>query len=149
MYEARIIDKAIDINEVVREVIEYSYKKGGGALAIFIGYVKGVVDNKNVHELKYTAYQPYATKKLIDIVKEESQDSDIICVKVFHRIGNLLPGEPSVYVFVSAITREKAFEKAKTILERIKHEVPIYKLEKREDGEFWVMGDRTRIKRKE
>jgi molybdopterin synthase catalytic subunit len=46
---------------------------------------------------------------------------------------------------VSAVNREVAFRVAREALERVKHEVPIFKLERRDDGDYWVVGDGRRI----
>ncbi len=144
--EARIVRERIDVNKVVNSIIKDTSSKGAGALVIFIGYVKGVVDNNRVNKLVYTAYEPYASKKLLEIINDVSSE-DVYDVRVYHRIGELEPGEPTIYIFVSAENRGIAFDKAREILERVKHEVPIFKLEKREDGDYWVVGDGTRIKR--
>ncbi len=144
--EARIVKERIDVNKVIDSIIKDTSSKGAGALVIFVGYVKGVINNSRVNKLVYTAYEPYASKKLLEIVNEESS-KDIYDIRVYHRIGELEPGEPTIYIFVSAKNRGIAFDKAREILERVKHEVPIFKLEKREDGDYWVIGDGTRIKR--
>lgn len=46
----------------------------------------------------------------------------------------------------------KAFLRTETlsrILERVKAEPPIFKLEKRDDGEYYVIGEGRRVKREE
>jgi len=45
-------------------------------------------------------------------------------------VGSLRPGDATLYVFVSAVNREVAFRVAREALERVKHEVPIFKLER-------------------
>ncbi|MEM4691399.1 MAG: molybdenum cofactor biosynthesis protein MoaE, partial [Desulfurococcaceae archaeon] len=62
--------------------------------------------------------------------------------------GNLKPGEPTVYMAVASISRKEALETASRVRERIKKEVPIFKLEKRVDGEYWVIGDGIRVSRR-
>lgn len=146
MLKAVIARDKIDVNNVIEEIMQNTFMKGSGALAVFIGYVKGVVDNNRVQELIYHVYEPYASRKLKQIIEEE-KDDDVQSIVVYHRVGRLKPGEPTIYIFVSATSRKKAFDKAEKILERIKHEVPIFKLEKRSDGEYWVLGNGKRIKR--
>ncbi len=145
MVEGKITVEEIQVDKIIEEMRKYAYK-GAGALAIFIGFVKGIVDGNTVEELEYTAYEPYASKKIEEIVNEEF-DEEVFDIRVYHRIGRLKAGEPTIYIFVAAKTRKKAFEKASRILERIKHEVPIFKLEKRSDGEYWVLGDGRRVRR--
>ena len=62
-----------------------------------------------------------------------------------HRIGELRVGEVSVAVAVSAPHRAEAFEACRLAIERIKHEVPIWKKEHLADGsERWVEGTALR-----
>ncbi|MEM1644199.1 MAG: molybdenum cofactor biosynthesis protein MoaE [Desulfurococcaceae archaeon] len=144
---AEITLSEVDLNDVVREIISKTTGTGAGALSSFIGFVKGLVNGSKVIELEYIAYEPYASRRLLEIAEEESLDEDIAGIYLVHRVGRLKPGEPTIYVFVAAKGREKAFRKAERILERVKREVPIYKLEKRIDGDYWVIGDSLRIHR--
>lgn len=146
--EAKIIEEELDVNKIIKEIMEESSPVGGGALVLFIGFVKGKVNEHTVKELVYEAYMPYALTKLKKIVREEALRNGIVSVKVYHRIGRIEPGKPTIYIFVTATSRKIAFNVASKILERIKHEVPIFKLERRNDGEYWVIGDSERVKRK-
>ncbi len=145
--EARILEDKIDIGRVIEEMISEAYRRGGGALSIFIGFVKGRVEGHDVEELVYEAYMPYAENILRKIVAEESVREGIIDARVYHRIGAIKAGEPTVYVLVTATNRKTAIETTAKIIERIKHEIPIFKLEIRDDGEYWIIGDGKRIKR--
>ena len=145
---SKIISSIVNVNDIINEMILKSFEKGAGALVIFIGFVKGIVDNKKVQLLNYEAYEPYASKMIEEIENRYKNFNNVIDVKIFHRIGSLKPGEPTIYIFVTAIDRETAFKVCKEILEEIKHKVPIFKLEVRENGEYWVIGNGKRIKRK-
>ncbi|MEM0005949.1 MAG: molybdenum cofactor biosynthesis protein MoaE, partial [Ignisphaera sp.] len=57
------------------------------------------------------------------------------------------PGEKALYIAVIAKNRKEAINVLSRILERVKHEVPIFKLERRDDGEYWIIGESKRIKR--
>ena len=141
-----IVERDIDLDRIVREMIEYSYSRGGGALAIFIGYVKGLISGKTVKELEYTTYKPYALKVLKSIA-EKNVVEGVHEIRIFHKIGVLKPGEKTLYILVSGTSRGNVFSALENILEEVKHRAPIYKLEKRENGEYWVIGDR-RVKRR-
>jgi len=142
----RIIDDERDISKESGEMISPG---AGGALVIFIGYVKGIVSGKIVMELEYSSYDPYASQKLEEIAREESEEEGVLDVRIYHRVGRLKPGDPTIYILVSAVDRKTAFSTAQRVLERVKHEVPIFKLERREDGEYWVVGGGTRVRRDE
>ena len=147
MFEGRIVRDPVDIASLARRLEELSSSRGGGALAIFVGFVKGVVDGVEVRELRYEAYEPYASKKLSDIARSYASREGVHAVLILHRVGNLRPGDETIYVFVAANNRVRAFEVLREVVERVKHEVPIFKLEIRSDGEFWVLGDGKRVKR--
>ncbi|MEM0381005.1 MAG: molybdenum cofactor biosynthesis protein MoaE [Desulfurococcaceae archaeon] len=144
---SRIIRDKVDLNKLVEEVVAKSGFKAG-AVVLFIGFVKKEINGVEVKELEYTVYEPYATRKLGEIIEEESKYPGVSVVEAIHRFGNLKPGEPTVYIAVASISRKEAFETASRVLERIKKEVPIFKLEKRVDGEYWVIGDGIRVSRR-
>lgn len=145
MPEGRVINEDIDLNKVVEEMARYA-EEGMGAVVIFIGFVKGDIDGKKVSKLDYSVYEPYTSKKLDEIAREE-MDRGIYDIKIYHRHGSLKVGDKTLYIVVGASGRKKGFEKASKVLERVKFEPPIFKLEYREDGEYWVFGDGSRLKR--
>jgi len=142
-----IITERLDIEEEIREIIDETSREGGGALTMFIGYVKGVVNGQRVYELEYSVYEPYTSKTLENIAREVADKYNLLAVSIYHRVGCLKPGEPTLYIIVSSRDRESSFNACREILERVKKEPPIFKLEKREDGEYWVIGDGERVKR--
>jgi len=57
---------------------------------------------------------------------------------VMHRVGVLSPGEAAVVIAAAAPHRTAAFQACQACLERLKHEVPIWKREVFDDGSEWV-----------
>jgi len=45
--------------------------------------------------------------------------------------------------------RREALETLSRVLERVKAEPPIFKLEKRDDGEYYIIGESRRVKKEE
>ncbi|MCX8137432.1 MoaD family protein [Pyrobaculum aerophilum] len=142
-----VIDHAVDLNKEVEDIIKNTAHLGGGGVVIFVGYVKGKVDKAAVNVLEYEAYEPYASSKIKEIEAWARDQAGVLDARIYHVVGALKPGDHTLYVFVSAINRDIAFRVAREALERVKHEVPIFKLERRSDGEFWVVGDGKRIPR--
>jgi len=138
-----LIEEKIDIGRVVEEITMES--PNSNAVVIYVGYVKREVEGHVVNWLNCEPHEQYASKLLNSIVEEE-MDEGVSCIRIYHRIGRLKPGEPITYVFVSAEDRVKAFEKAREVLERVKRESMIFKVESRDDGEFLVLGDGRRLK---
>ena len=139
-------DRDVDIESRVRDILARLGGEGVGAIAIFVGVVKDVVDGHRVRELVYEAYEPYATKTLERIAVEESVNENIKAIEIMHRVGTARPGEKTLCIIVASRSRKEALETLSRVLERVKHEVPIFKLEKREDGEYYVIGDGKRVK---
>ncbi len=142
---AGTVTNPISLDKLAEELARHAAREGAGALVVFMGFVKGVVDGERVERLIYEAYEPYATKILNEIAEKYSRIDGVLDVVVYHRIGELKPGEPTIYVAVTAMNRHVAFRVAAEVLEEVKHKAPIYKLEKRSDGDYWVVGDGTRI----
>lgn len=70
--------------------------------------------------------------ELLERISGEALEAhQLLRVAVEHRVGEVALGEPSVLVAVSAAHRAEAFEGARTIIDRLKTEAPIWK---REDG---------------
>ena len=139
-------DESIDLNSLLRMVSKLDEKCG--AIVLFIGVVKGLVENGvRVYELEYTSIGGLATKIMEKIAREEMEKYRLSHVTIWHKLGVLEPGEITLIIAVLAENRKNAFKAAEEILERIKNEVPIFKLEKRSNGEFWVIGNGVRVKR--
>lgn len=142
-----VVNGPVDLGREVEEVIRNTAGRGGGGLVIFVGYVKGRVGDAAVHSLEYEAYEPYASRKIEEIEGWARSIDGVLEARIYHVVGPLKPGDHTIYVMVSAVNRDVAFRVAREALERVKEEVPIFKLERRSDGEFWVVGDGRRVRR--
>ncbi|MCS7111179.1 MAG: MoaD family protein [Ignisphaera sp.] len=148
VYTSLFSSNEIDIDGRIDKLANEYGEKGYGAIAIFVGVVKGYVDGHRVNELIYEAYEPYTSKALDKIANEEIVNSDRIgAIEILHRVGSSKPGEKTLYIAVVAKKRKEAIDVLLRILERVKHEVPIFKLERRDDGDYWIVGESKRIKR--
>ena len=141
-----VIREEVDVGAIIDEFKTLG-KEGFGAIVVFVGVVKGLVGGVAVDELRYEAYEELAEKILARIAEEEMSKYGLGAVAIYHRVGELKPGDTTVYIVVAARGRREGFASAAEILDRVKHEAPIYKLEVREDGEFWVIGDGERVPR--
>jgi molybdopterin synthase catalytic subunit len=148
LIDVRILDKSeqLDLNSLVNTMLKLD--EHCGAITLFIGLVKGLVEgDKKVYELEYTIVKNVALKIMEKIAREEAEKYKLSHVVIWHRIGSLKPGEVTIVIAVLAENRKSSFAAAEEILERVKSEVPIFKLEKRSDGEYWVIGSELRVKR--
>lgn len=149
--EARILNEkeSINLNEMIYEIKSKLDLKKYGALAIYVGVVKGEVNGKKVRELEYVIHEEFTLSKFNEIINEiKRKYKNIALIKIFHKKGCFKPGDEVIYIIVLGVSRRDVFPAISEIMERVKHETGIWKIERREDGEFWVLGDGQRIKRK-
>jgi molybdopterin synthase catalytic subunit len=139
-------DKVV-LDDVMNELKGVDGIEEAGAVVIYVGFVKGVVSGVKVYELKYEVNEDYTLKAMNKILSDVvAKNKNIKAVKVFHRVGTYRPGDDVLYVFVVGVSRHDVIPALTEIIERIKHETGIWKLERRGDGYFWVLGDGVRIK---
>ncbi|KYH36766.1 MAG: Molybdopterin-guanine dinucleotide biosynthesis protein MobB [Candidatus Bathyarchaeota archaeon B24] len=109
-----------------------------GAIAIFIGVVRGVSDGERVLRLEFEAHEALAPKVLNRIVEEVKKKYGLIDVIAEHRVGDVPVGGDVMYVLVASKHRKEAFEALAELVDRIKHETPIWKKEVTEKGARYV-----------
>src|SRR5215207_148375 len=94
-----------------------------GAVVLFEGVTR------EVEELDYEAYVEMAQPMLTRIAEEEAARHGLCAVAVEHRTGTVPRGEPSVIVAASAAHRGEAFAGVRAVIDRVKAEAPIWKVE--------------------
>lgn len=105
-----------------------------GGLALFAGTVRDHHDGKPVLRLAYTAYAPLAEKQIREIEQAVAAKYGVPYLRVLHRVGPLSIGEVAIYCVARAPHRAEAFAACKEAVDRVKHEVPIWKEEFYADG---------------
>ena len=99
-----------------------------GAVVLFEGVTR------EVPELDYEAYEEMATARIEAIAAEEAERHGLCAVAIEHRTGTVPLSEPSVIVAASAPHRGEAFAGARALIDRVKAEAPIWKVELGPDG---------------
>ena len=94
-----------------------------GAVVVFEGVTR------EVESLDYEAYAEMALGRLRTIGEEEAARHGLCSVALEHRTGTVPLGEPSVIVAASAPHRGEAFDGARALIDRVKAEAPIWKVE--------------------
>jgi len=94
-----------------------------GAVVVFEGVTR------DVGALDYEAYAEMALEKLRAIGEEEASRHGLCAVALEHRVGTVPLSEPSVVVAASAPHRGEAFAGARALIDRVKAEAPIWKVE--------------------
>jgi MoaE-MoaD fusion protein len=115
----RVTGERLDLAAVADAVRDPS----AGAVVLFEGVTR------EVPELDYEAYAEMAQERLRAIGEEVAAAHGLSAVALEHRTGTVPLGEPSVIVAASAPHRGEAFEGARALIDRVKAEAPIWKVE--------------------
>ena len=126
----RVTAEPLDLAAVAAAVRD----SAAGAVVLFEGVTR------EVPELDYEAYAEMAEPKLRAIGEEVAAAYGLSAVALEHRTGTVPLGEPSVIVAASAPHRAEAFNGARALIDRVKAEAPIWKVE------VDAAGGRTRVK---
>lgn len=128
-----LTNESIDAHALVRRVM----RRSDGAYVLFEGIVRDHHDGRPVESIFYDAYRPMAEKEMAKIVHEVEEEFPEVAVTVLHRLGHLVVGDSSIAIVAASPHRAEAFEAARTMIDRIKETVPIWKKERGPDGEEW------------
>jgi molybdopterin synthase catalytic subunit len=131
---AAIRTTPLSVDEVLAAVGDATY----GGTAVFVGTVRDHDHGRAVTRLEYSAH-PTATAELQRVMAEIATAAPGVALGALHRVGPLAIGELAVVVAAAAPHRGDAFEIARTLIDRVKSEVPLWKLQEFVDGEReWV-----------
>jgi len=127
---AEVVDAPLDVATVSAAVRD----PRAGAVVTFEGVTREVA------ALDYEAYTEMAAEKLRAIGEQEAARHGLCAVALVHRVGRVPRSEPSVIVAASAPHRGEAFAGARALIDRVKAEAPIWKVELSADGARRVEG---------
>ena len=126
----RVTPEPLRLDALARAVV----RPGAGAVVTFAGVTR------EVERLDYEAYDEMATERMEAILADCLAAHGLEAAAAEHRVGQVPLGEPSVVVAVSAAHRGEAFAGARTAIDRIKAEAPIWKREVDGGEARWVEG---------
>lgn len=115
-------------------LLAQSHHPAAGAVVLFSGEVRDNNTGKKVTYIDYESYVPLASKMMREILEDARQRWDLKIAVAQHRIGKVGISEPAVVVITASAHRAEAYASNRYIIDRIKHEVPIWKCEFFEDG---------------
>ena len=105
-----------------------------GAIVLFSGDVRNHSNGSSVDYLEYEAHESMASKMIAEIVEEAKSKWQLTIALAIHRIGKVAVCESAVVVITASAHRHEAFVANRYIIDKIKHEVPIWKCEYFTDG---------------
>jgi molybdopterin synthase catalytic subunit/molybdopterin converting factor small subunit len=137
--QVELVDSPIDPQDVLSRVSS----PARGAVVLFLGTVRDrpkaadgpAVAPRAVLKITYSAYRPMALRTLERIAADLEAAGQGLRLAIVHRLGEIPAGEASVVIATAAPHRAAAYEASRRALERLKAEVPIWKLEHYADGQ--------------
>lgn len=90
--------------------------------------------------LEYESYEPMTAKLLETMAADAIEKFGCHAVRIVHAQGAVEPGEASIVIQTATPHRGEAFESCRYVIDRIKHELPIWKHEIWENGRTFVDG---------
>ncbi|MBT4425789.1 MAG: molybdenum cofactor biosynthesis protein MoaE [Rhodospirillaceae bacterium] len=109
-----------------------------GALASFVGLVRGGKGDAKIAAMTLEHYPGMTEKKLAEIEAEARTRWPLEDCLIIHRFGRLEPGERIVMVITASSHRQAALEACAFLIDWLKTSAPFWKLEERTGGEKWV-----------
>ncbi|PPC80438.1 MAG: molybdenum cofactor biosynthesis protein MoaE [Hyphomicrobium sp.] len=112
---------------------------GIGAVATFIGKVRGEVDGRPLQSMTLEHYPGMTETELTTIAKAAYERFQLSTVRIVHRVGELTPGNNIVLVIATAPHRQDAFDGCAFLMDYLKTRAPFWKKEVTKDGKGqWV-----------
>ena len=111
-----------------------AHHPGAGAVVLFSGEVRDNNRGRPVSFLEYEAYRPLAEKMIGEILAEAKSRWVLQTAVAQHRTGIVAVGDTAVVVITASAHRGEAYAANRYIIDRIKHEAPIWKCEHYADG---------------
>jgi molybdopterin synthase catalytic subunit len=115
-------------------LLKNAHHPGAGAVVLFSGEVRDNNRGREVAFLEYESHVPLASKMIGDILREAKEKWNLQIAVAQHRIGKVAISETAVVVITASAHRQEAYAANRYIIDRIKHEAPIWKCEHYTDG---------------
>lgn len=111
-----------------------AHHPGAGAVVLFSGEVRDNNRGRAVAFLEYEAYAPLASGMIAEILATAKERWSLKVAVAQHRVGEVAIGDTAVVVITASAHRGEAYAANRYIIDRIKHEAPIWKCEHYADG---------------
>ncbi len=107
-----------------------------GAVATFTGLARAEQGRAAILELE--AYPGFTEAEIGKIADQARTRWDLHDIAILHRVGQIAPGDPIVFVATAAGHRRAAFEACDFLMDYLKSRAPFWKKEHGPEGARWV-----------
>lgn len=112
--------------------------EGAGAFFTFEGVVRPSEEGHPIVALDYEDYPPMTEHELERLAGEVGREHGVLAVRVAHSRGRVPAGRASFRLGVAAPHRKEALAAVDAFVDRLKAEIPLWKLPVGPEGERWV-----------
>ena len=131
--EVRVEEAAFDPGA---ELTGFSARTGGaGAVVSFTGVARA---DGATEALEIEHYPGMTESAVADMVEEARGRFGLTAVRVIHRHGRIMAGEPIMMVLTASRHRRAAFDSADFLMDWLKSRAPFWKKEHRAGETSWV-----------
>lgn len=135
--EARLAEQPFEPGEELASFLAGLDEEGG--VVSFVGLARPRSRGGDVVERLFLDHHPRLTQRSLDaIASDATRRFDVTSVRIVHRCGVVLPGEPIVFAAAAALHRRTAFEAADYLMDRLKTDAVFWKREEGVDGAAWI-----------
>lgn len=119
--------------------LEWASGPAWGGVVAFLGVVRDHAgERRGVTSIEYEAYEEHVVARLGEVAAAaRTKWPELGRILIWHRLGEVEVGEPSVLVVASAAHRGLAFEASRYLIDALKHSAPIWKREHWPGGSEW------------
>ena len=118
----------------IPELLATAHHPKAGAVVLFSGETRDNSHDKEVAYLEYEAQESMAEKMIADILQQAVAKWNLNVAVAVHRTGKVSVSETAIVVITAAAHRSEAYAANRFIIDKIKHEAPIWKCEYFTDG---------------
>jgi molybdopterin synthase catalytic subunit len=122
----------------VVEVLAAVAHPAAGGQSLFVGTVRDHDEDRSVTSLDYSAH-PTAAEVIRGIAERIGAEPEVLGLAVVHRVGSLAIGDDAIIAAVATAHRAEAFDVCRRLVDTVKHDLPVWKLQHFADGSTeWV-----------
>ena len=134
---ALLAAEGIDPAEELKRLVASLEREG--AVVSFVGIARPRSHSGEPVERLFLDHHPRLTERsLADIAADAATRFGVDAIRVVHRCGEVLPGEPIVFAAAASVHRRAAFEAADYLMDRLKTDAMFWKREDGAGGSRWI-----------
>lgn len=131
-----ISEASFDPGEALRAFTNETH--GAGGIVSFTGHVRPGSASGTVQTLHLQAYSPMTERGIAAAVETAKSRWPLIGLRIIHRVGDMVPGDPIVFVVTAAAHRRPAFEATDFLMDYLKTKAVFWKKEIGSNGTQWI-----------